>query len=450
MSYRIAIATLGCKVNQADTERLANAFGAAGCEVVPAEAPADAYVVNTCTVTLVADRKARKLVRSVARGNRQAVLAVTGCYAQGTSRALLEAMPEVDLVRGTAEQELLPEAVLLELRRRDALGLLTPRQAAAPRPQRVRAMLKVQDGCNHVCSYCIVPTVRGGHRSRRPEDVLDEVHRRVDEGVRELVLCGIRLGAYGWDWPERRGSRFRPLLGLLERIATVPGVARLRLSSVLPLDVGPDLFRVMAELPPVCEHLHLPLQSGDDGVLRRMGRGYRTSRFAALVERAREAMPGVALASDVMVGYPGETRAEFAHTLDFCRQVAFADMHVFSYSPRPGTAAAELPDDVPPTVKQRRSQALHALRDDLRYSFRTPLAGRTVEILVEAADDGWVAGLTRDYVRLRAPGRAAPGALVEVHVESVDAEGGTGRLVANKPGREPDHAFQRVAAGRRT
>ncbi len=427
--FRIALVTLGCKVNQADSEHLAEAFRLAGCQVVDAEEPADAYVVNTCTVTLVADRKARKLVRNVARRHDGAVVAVTGCYASGTGRALLEAMPEVDLVRSNAERSLVPEAVLLELRRRQALGLITPSSTAQPVASRPRAMLKVQDGCQHVCRFCIVPAVRGGHASRRPDDVLDEAARRVAGGVRELVLCGIRLGAYGWDWPERTGSRFVPLQQLVTRLAGVPGLRRLRLSSILPLDVGPDLFATLADLPPVCEHLHLPLQSGDDGVLKRMGRGYTVRRFRELADRARAAMGDVALASDVMVGYPGETVAEFQATLATCEAVGFADLHIFAYSPRPGTPAAALPDDVPAAEKQRRSEVLHELRDELRRRYRARQLGQTVTVLVEESGPDWSAGLTRSYVTCRAPQPAEPGELVTVALEGLSDEGFTSHQV---------------------
>lgn len=374
-------------------------------------------MINTCTVTLVADRKARKLIRGVARPNPSAVVAVTGCYAEGVGRAVLRAMPEVDLVRGTSDRALLPEAVLLELRRRRAMGLLRPSdQPAQPAEPRVRAMLKVQDGCEHVCGFCIVPAVRGGHRSRPHDEVMDEARRRIDGGARELVLCGIRLGAYGWDQPERRGSRFLPLARLLDDLAALPGLLRLRLSSILPLDVGPELFQQMADLPPVCEHTHLPLQSGDDEVLRRIGRGYTTRRYAALAEQARAAMPGLALATDLLVGYPGETAEQFGRTLDFCRRMAFADLHIFAYSPRPGTRAASLDDDVAPAEKQARSRALHDLRDELRVQFRAGREGREAEILVEQAGNQRITGLTRDYLRVAARGSARLGELTTVRL----------------------------------
>ncbi len=425
--YTIAITTLGCKVNQADSDRLAETFAAAGCRVVEPDRPADAYVVNTCTVTLVADRKARKLVRAVARPNPSAVVAVCGCYAEGAGRALFEAMPEVDVVRGTSDRELLPEAVLLELRRRRALGLLTPLAATGTPSRRVRAMLKVQDGCSHVCGFCIVPSVRGGLRSRRLDEVLDEARRKLDEGVREVVLCGIRLGTYGWDRTADRPagdgpSRFLPLAELLTELADLPGLARLRLSSILPLDVGPDLFRQMADLPPVCEHLHLPLQSGDDTVLRRMGRGYTTARFLTLAEQAREAMPEVALATDVLCGYPGETAAQFANTVRVCRAAGFADLHVFPYSPRPGTPAAALPDDVPPAEKQARVAEMLAVRDELRLAYRRRWVGREAEMLVERAARGVIEGLTRHYVRVAAWSDGAVGERVPVRITAADAE----------------------------
>ena len=427
MNYRIALTTLGCKVNQADSDRLASAFEARGCTVVEPDQPADAYLVNTCTVTLVADRKARKLVRGLTRRNPRAVVAVTGCYVEGAGRALFEQLPEVDVVKGQADQELLPEAVLLELRKRTAMGLLSPlEQPVDAAATRNRAMLKVQDGCSHVCGFCIVPAVRGAMVSRRLADVLDEVRAKVDAGVSEFVLCGIRLGAYGWDWPARRGSRFKPLNQLITAIAALPGVIRMRLSSLLPLDVGPDLFAGLADLPPVCEHLHLPLQSGDDGVLKAMGRGYTAQRFGYLVDQAREHLGDLCLATDVLAGYPGESEAAFENTLQVCEQAGFADLHVFGYSQRPGTRAAEL-DDLDPRVKQLRVDRLIELRDSLRRSFRARRVGRPAEILVEkVADDGTVEGLTRDYLRVRCPGPAAMSELLPIRLDTVDGEIATG------------------------
>lgn len=428
MSYRIAIATLGCKVNQADSDALAASFSAAGCALVEPDQPADAYVVNTCTVTLVADRKARKLIRALARPNEQAVVAVTGCYAEGLGRAVLEAMPDVDVVRGTGDRASLPEAVLLELRRRRALGLLRPlADDGPPLARRARAMLKVQDGCNHVCAYCIVPSVRGRQVSRRPDDVLAEARDRVRAGVRELVLCGIRLGAYGWDFEQRGGTRFEPLQRLVDDLGALDGLARLRLSSILPLDIGPDFFRRLGAVPAVCEHLHLPLQSGDDGILRAMGRGYRTERFQRLVDAAREVWPRLALATDVLVGYPGETAEAFARTLAFCEQVGFADMHVFPYSARPGTAAAGLRDDVPPAEKAARVSALLELRAELRRRFAQWQVGGEVELLVEETGPTWCEGLTRDYLRVRVPAPAPVGALLTARLEALGDECATAR-----------------------
>ncbi|MBI5830917.1 MAG: MiaB/RimO family radical SAM methylthiotransferase [Armatimonadetes bacterium] len=439
MSFRVALTTLGCKVNQADSDLLAAAFESAGCRLVEPDQPADAYVVNTCTVTLVADRKARKLVRQVAARNESAVVAVTGCYAEGLGRAVLEAMPEVDVVRGTHDRASLPEAVLLELRKRVALGLLRPLDGApATLEQRVRAMLKIQDGCRQYCAYCIVPSVRGPLTSRRHDDVLAEARDRVRGGVRELVLAGIRLGAFGVDWPDRRGSRFAPLERLVSELGQIENLARVRISSVLPLDCGANLFATMAATPAVCTHLHLPLQAGDDTTLRRMGRGYTTRRFRALVDAARAHLGDLALATDVMVGFPGETRRQFEHTLAFCEAVGFADMHVFSYSPRPGTRAAEWPDDVPPAEKAARSGALCDLRDDLRRRYYERRLGRTDEVLVESHDEATdeVEGLTREYVRVRArvslAARPALGSLVPMRLVAVEADGMTGELAVGQ------------------
>jgi threonylcarbamoyladenosine tRNA methylthiotransferase MtaB len=292
-------------------------------------------------------------------------------------------------------------------------------------------LLKVQEGCSHVCAFCIVPRVRGPQRSRPRDEVLDEARRLGDAGYREIVLTGVRLGAFGYDWEDRTGPRDRPFIDLLHHLHEIDNLRRLRLSSLLPLDVTPDLLRAMAELPKVCPHLHLPLQSGDDNVLKRMRRGYRTRRFAEIVEQARALMPDLALTTDVMVGFPGETDAEFENTRRFCAEMRFAGMHVFPYSRRPQTEADGRPDQVPPPVKEHRRAILHAFRDQLATDFHRAQVGRTVEVLVETGEDG-LAGWTAHYVRVRLKEAVVPATFVPVRVTAADAEGVTG--VVAEPG----------------
>jgi len=425
--YTVAFYTLGCKVNQYETQALREAFAARPFAEVGFDEPADAYVINTCTVTAVADRKGRQAIGAARRRNEQAVIAVCGCYAEG-SRAEVEALPGVGVVVGNEGKETLAEAVLSEVRQRVEAGTLVPvarrgqAVSASPFP-RTRALLKIQDGCNQVCSYCLVPRVRGPQRSRPLPEVVAEAERLVGEGGREVVLTGVRLGAYGHDWPDRRRPRWEPLVDLLCALTEIPGLRRLRLSSILPLDLSPAFFQALADLSPVCPHLHLPLQSGDEEVLRRMRRGYRPGRFAELVRQAREARPNLALTTDVLVGFPGETEAQFQNTLRFAEEMRFAKIHVFPYSPRPGTAAAEMEGQVPPAEKDRRAAAMRDLAARLSEEFHRQQVGREVEVLVETVQGGVATGFTDNYVRVRLAGDFTPGSFVRARLTSADTEG---------------------------
>jgi len=438
--YTVGFYTLGCKVNQYDTQALMEDFKARGFAIVDFHGPADAYVINTCTVTQVADGKARKAIRAAHRRNPEAVVAVCGCYAAGAPEEV-ERLPGVRVVMGNRDKGMLAEAVLRECRCRT--GRVGEEKATGPWSSedggrgRTRALLKVQDGCNHVCAFCIVPRVRGPQRSRPPEEVLEEARRLVGSGYQEIVLTGVRLGAYGYDWEGRQGPRDRPLIELLHRLHQLEGLRRLRLSSLLPLDVTPDLLRTLTELPRLCPHLHLPLQSGDDGVLKRMRRGYRTRHFAALVEQARAYRPDLALTTDVMVGFPGETEAEFENTYRFCQQMRFAGMHIFPYSRRPQTEAASLPDQVPPALKERRRAALQALKSQLAADFHRAQIGRTVEVLVETNAGGRASGWTAHYIRVHLEEPARPGTFLQVQVTAADSEGVQGIIVGPRCGKPP-------------
>ena len=387
---RVHIATLGCKVNQCDADDMRRALAGRGYRIVARGEPAQVYIINTCTVTAMADAKARKLIRRFARRSPDATIIVTGCLAQRDPDGVA-ALPGVDAVIPNSRKWEMAD-ILPKFRSPDEAAV------SPPAPARTRAFLKIQDGCDHRCAYCIIPHVRGRPASRPVGQVLAEVRRLADGGVQEIVLCGIRLGAFGRD----RGDA--SLAQLLRSLREVP-VSRLRLSSIEPMDLSDDLLDEIADHPTLCPHLHLPLQSGDNDVLAAMGRGYTAADFAALVERVRRGWPDAALTTDVMVGFPGETEEQFEHTCDFAREVGFTRLHVFPYSSRPGTTAVGRPDQAPPPVKQRRAQRMLALGQDLAAAAARQWIGREVEVLFEERDRaGLLTGLTPQYHRVHARG----------------------------------------------
>ncbi len=439
---RVALHTLGCKVNQYDGEALLDLFRRRGYRVVGFDEPADVYVINTCTVTHEGDRKSRQLIRRARRRNPDAVVVVAGCYAQVAAREVAR-IPGVDVVLGNADRQ---RVVDLVEEARGGGPLLAvgdvfrargfEELSVAGLTGRTRAVVKVQEGCAEFCSYCIVPYARGRPRSRRPEEARAEVERLAAAGYREVVLAGTHLGAYGCDLEPDAAGRRPGLADLLRALHGVEGIARLRLSSLEPMDADEALLRALAELPKVCPHLHLPLQSGSDRVLARMRRRYTTDRFRRLVARARELIPDLAVTTDVMAGFPGETEEDHRATLAFLEEMGFSRLHVFPYSPRAGTPAARLPDQVPAAVKERRVRELLALGRELALAAHRRLVGRTVEVLAEeeVAGDGRLQGYTPDYVRARFPGGGElRNRVVPVRVRAADAEGVEGEPVASAP-----------------
>ncbi|MBN1460787.1 MAG: tRNA (N(6)-L-threonylcarbamoyladenosine(37)-C(2))-methylthiotransferase MtaB, partial [Armatimonadetes bacterium] len=345
-SARVRIITLGCKVNQCDSDEIARSLAARGYTLVGRRDWASTYIVNTCTVTSMADAKARKLVRRIARSNPDAIIIVTGCLAERDPSACLD-LPGVTAVvpnrRKSQLADFLPH-------------LQAPMFPTTYLPARTRAFLKVQDGCDHRCAYCAVPDARGAPTSKPLRRVLDEVQRMIEAGAQEVVLCGIRLGAYGVG---RDGESLAVLLRNLREVHP----RRLRLSSIEPLDVTEELLEEMADHPALCHHLHLPLQSGDDAVLAAMDRGYATADFRRLATRIREHWPDVALTTDAMVGFPGETDDQFVNSLAFLEEMQFTRIHVFPYSRRLGTPAADRQDQVLGTVMKDRVRQTLELAD---------------------------------------------------------------------------------------
>ncbi|WP_027717871.1 tRNA (N(6)-L-threonylcarbamoyladenosine(37)-C(2))-methylthiotransferase MtaB [Desulfovirgula thermocuniculi] len=430
MPAKVALATLGCKVNQYESSALATMFKERGYQVVDFDEVADIYIINTCTVTHLGDKKSRQLIRRAARRNPRALIVVTGCYAQ-VSPQEVSSIPGVDLVVGTADKHRLVELVEACLREKrkeplvavsDFSGEPAFQELPVPAlPSRVRAFLKIQEGCNNYCAYCIIPYARGPLRSRDAEKVLAEAQKLVAEGYREIVLTGIHTGAYGQDRPGGPD-----LAELVERVSRIPGLLRLRLSSVEPLDVSEKLLAVMSSRPNVCRHLHIPLQSGDDEILARMRRRYDTAWFRRLVARVRETLPGVAITTDVMVGFPGETEEHFRHTYNFVREMRFSRLHVFKFSPRPGTPAAAFPAQVGAAVKEERSRRMIALGEELARAFAAGHLGMALTVLVEekvakGSNGDLYTGLTDNYLRVTFPadGEDLVGHLVVVKIKEV-------------------------------
>jgi threonylcarbamoyladenosine tRNA methylthiotransferase MtaB len=431
---RIAFATVGCRLNQFETDALRGKAHAEGHEIVPFDAMAEAYVINTCTITAQADADSRQLVRQAVRRNPSALMTVTGCYAQAAPD-VVAAIPGVNLVLGNAEKPQLL-AHIQGARKNGGAQVLVG--TVADRRQmmddygpgidsdRTRAFLKVQDGCNYRCSFCIVPEVRGLNRSQRPERILEEIRRLHAAGFPEVALTGIHLGTYGRDLTPPTS-----LSELCRRIADLDTAPRIRLSSLDPHEVKPDLIRLLAGSPRFCRHLHLPLQSGDEQILRRMRRGHTAAQFRELVERLVAEVPGIAVSGDVIVGFPGEDDRAFQDTTDLLEALPIAGMHVFSYSRRPGTDAAGYADQVSKRVKAERSRILRSLVARKAQTFRRQFLGETLEVVVlhRDAPDGLLEGLSDNYLRVWFTGDPGlRGGVARVRVEQVTGRGLLGSL----------------------
>jgi len=388
----VAILTLGCKLNQADSQALARELLSFGCRVIQRPAPADAYVINSCSVTHVADRKSRHLVRLARRLSPHATVVLAGCYAARDQAGLAERVG-ADLVVSNGEKASLAQELLRRLG--DDSRCHAP---LTPNGLRTRAFVKIQEGCNEVCSFCVVPHTRGRERSVPVERVVTEVLARQAEGVQEVVLTGTQLGNYGRDLGDPGGPM--PLLAALLSRTTVP---RLRVSSLQAQDIHGGLLRLWEDSR-LCRHFHLPLQSGSDGVLAAMRRRYSARQFLEAASAIRECVPDVAITTDVMVGFPGETEADFQETHRLCQEVGFAAIHVFPYSRRPSTAAALMPDQVPAPVRRHRLERMLALARSSADAFRARFQGRTMAVLWEEARRRggrtlWQ-GLTGNYLRV--------------------------------------------------
>jgi len=408
---RVYLDSLGCKLNQSEIEALGRGFVQAGHHLVQTGEEADLCVINTCTVTHVADKKSRQLIRHLCRVNPTARLIVTGCYAEMSPQEI-RAIDGVDLTVGNEDKEHLVE--LAESLEREnsgsralALNLKPETSNFKLQMGHTRAFVKIQDGCNNRCAYCIISLARGRERSRPRQEILSEIEALVAAGCKEVVLTGVHIGGYGRDLGASLAQLVEDILA--ETTGARLSAPRLRLSSIEPWDLEPSFLRLW-ENPRLCRHLHLPLQSGCDATLRRMSRRYTTSQYADLVATARRSIPALAVTTDLIVGLPGETAEEFAASLSFVEEMQFARTHVFKYSARPGTAAADMPHQVPYAEKKRRSETMLELARESSQRFRRRFLGRRIEVLWETRckDDKhkrgsppW-SGLTDNYIRVLA------------------------------------------------
>ncbi len=438
----VAFHTLGCKVNHYETEGIWQLFQEAGYERTDFEKMADVYIINTCTVTNTGDKKSRQIIRRAIRKNPDAVVAVTGCYAQTAPAEILE-IPGVDIVIGTQDRVKLLDYVRQYEKNREPINgvgnIMKARvfeELDVPAfTDRTRASLKIQEGCNNFCTFCIIPWARGLMRSRQPDDVVKQAQQLVDAGYKEIVLTGIHTGGYGEDLKD---YNFAMLLRDLDQ--KVEGLKRIRISSIEASQITDEVIEVLDQSDKIVRHLHIPLQSGSDSVLKRMRRKYTTEFYVDRLNRLKEALPGLAVTSDVIVGFPGETEEEFMETYNLIRDNKFSELHVFPYSKRTGTPAARMEDQVDEDVKNERVHQLIALSDQLAKEYASNYEGDLLEVIpeeqfTEGTDrtDLYV-GYTDNYLKVVFPGKEDMiGQIVQVKVTKAGYPYNEGEFVSVVP-----------------
>ncbi|MCA1039064.1 tRNA (N(6)-L-threonylcarbamoyladenosine(37)-C(2))-methylthiotransferase MtaB [Bacillus infantis] len=406
----VAFHTLGCKVNHYETEAIWQLFKQEGYERTDFESASDVYIINTCTVTNTGDKKSRQVIRRAIRKNPDAVICVTGCYAQ-TSPAEIMAIPGVDIVVGTQDRVKMLEYIEQYKQERqpiNAVGNIMKNRVyeeldVPAFTDRTRASLKIQEGCNNFCTFCIIPWARGLMRSRDPQEVIRQAQQLVDAGYKEIVLTGIHTGGYG---EEMKDYNLAMLLRDLE--AQVKGLKRLRISSIEASQITDEVIEVMDKSEVVVRHLHIPLQSGSNTVLKRMRRKYTMEFFAERLDRLKEALPGLAVTSDVIVGFPGETEEEFMETYNFIKEHKFSELHVFPYSKRTGTPAARMEDQIDEEVKNERVHRLISLSDQLAKEYASQFENEVLEVIPEEIykedpESGLYVGYTDNYLKVVFP-----------------------------------------------
>ena len=437
---RVAFHTLGCKVNHYETEAMREAFVSRGAVSVGEDEAADVYIINTCTVTNIADRKSRQYIRRMKKVNPDALIVVTGCYAQVEPEEVA-AMPEVDMVVGNGQKSRICGMVLEKLAGRTVSQVsVLPRNeltmyedmglVSSSEPGMTRAYIKIQEGCDRFCAYCLIPYARGPVRSRPPEEILREAAMLLDSGVREIVLTGINTALYGTE----SGAQCS-LADLLSDLDKIDGEFRIRLSSLEPTVVDKNNVEQIIRFSRLCHHLHLSVQNGSDRILRSMNRHYTRDEYLEIVRAIREFDPLYGITTDIIVGFPGETESDFADTIDIVRQAGFGKVHVFRYSPRKGTVGAGLPDAVPGQTKIDRSDALERISADVAHDFirKNMLVEHTV--LIEEHQAGYATGYTDNYIRVYIEDSdyvLEPGSFVTVRLEELHEDGCIAKVTGGK------------------
>ena len=396
----ISFITLGCKVNQYETNAMAQKFKEKGYKVIEGETKADIYVINTCTVTNMSDRKSRQMLRRMKDINKNAIIVACGCYVQ-VSKEEVEQMEEIDLVLGNNEKKNIVEYVekyIEENKKEENMeDVMQQREFVdfgdVTYTEKTRAVIKVQDGCDRFCSYCIIPYARGRVRSRKPQSVISEIEKIAKQGIQEVVVTGIHVASYGKDF-----NNDYKLIDLLEEINKIDGIKRIRLGSIEPLLITEEFVERLKKLEKICHHFHLSLQSGCDETLKRMNRRYTIEEFEEIVNRLRKNYEDVILTTDIIVGFPGETEEEFNKTYEFLKDIKFYKMHVFKYSPRKGTKAAKMPKQIDGKQKEMRSKKLIELSDFNEKTYNDAYINKEVEVLFEEEKEGMYKGHTENYI----------------------------------------------------
>lgn len=433
---KIAFYTLGCKVNQADTASMENLFLRSGHQLVSFDGEADVYIINTCVVTNTGQRKSRQTIHRAIRKNPNALIVVTGCYPQ-TAAEEVKAIAGVDMIIGNQDRAQIVQLVEERLAHRqtdtlDAVHKLTAstafeEMAAGDITDKTRAFLKIQEGCNQFCTYCIIPYARGPLRSRSLESIRTETQRLIKAGFKEIVLIGIHLGCYGKENPDGP-----TLYDAVKTVLDVPGVQRLRLGSLESVEVEPRLLTLMQEDARFCRHLHLPLQSGCDKTLQAMHRPYTTAKFKTLLADIKNRVPDIAITTDVIVGFPGETEADFETTCKFAESCGFSKMHIFPFSARKGTPAEKFAGAVTEAVKKERADILGRIDETMHKTFLQAMVGQKTEVLFEQpAGEDYFEGLTGNYQRVfvKSGGRNLGGEILPVKITAFDGEKLLGEII---------------------
>lgn len=417
MKKTVSFYTLGCKVNQYETNAMEQQFIKNNYEIVENTQKADIYVINTCTVTNMAERKSRQMLRRVKEINPSAVLVVCGCYAQ-VAKNELEQIPEIDIILGINEKNEIVQIV------ENYMGKMAEQDKRSQEAEiddvskqkefldfgdvtyteKNRAVVKVQDGCNMFCSYCIIPYARGRIRSRKIESVVSEIEKIAKEGIKEVVITGIHVASYGKDFDNENTSKKIRLIDLLEAINKIDGIDRIRLSSLEPTIVDEEFATRLSKLDKICDHFHLSLQSGCDETLKRMNRKYTTQIYRDAVATLRKYYPEASFTTDVIVGFPGETDEEFAKTYEFLKEIDFYRLHVFKYSPRRGTVAEKMPNQIDGNKKEERSNKLIELSNSMENKHNQSYIGKIVKVLFEEFEDGFFKGHTTNYMMVKVAG----------------------------------------------